>query len=111
MGGGGSGDITTVSAGTGLTGGGTSGSVTLNTDTSYVQRRVSSSCAAGSSIRAISATGAVTCETDDGGASTCPCGTCWETEANYVSSGNWWSSGVTTYSMCTPAGWKTTGRN
>jgi len=33
-----------------------------------VQDRVSSSCAAGSSIRAIAANGAVTCETDDSGA-------------------------------------------
>jgi hypothetical protein len=32
-----------------------------------VQQRVTGNCAAGSSIRAISATGTVTCETDDGG--------------------------------------------
>jgi len=38
-------------------------------DTSYMQKRISSSCAAGSSIRAISSTGAVTCETDDSGSS------------------------------------------
>jgi hypothetical protein len=59
------GDITAVNAGTGLTGGGTSGDVTVNADTTYMQRRVSSTCAAGSSIRVIGSDGSVTCEADD----------------------------------------------
>ncbi len=61
------GDITGVTAGTGLSGGGTSGSVTLNVDTSSIQNRVTGSCSAGSSIRTINSGGGVTCEIDDVG--------------------------------------------
>ncbi len=59
------GDITAVTAGTGLTGGGQSGDVTLSADTTYLQRRVSVNCLPGSAIRAINADGTVTCENDD----------------------------------------------
>jgi hypothetical protein len=59
------GDITAVTAGTGLTGGATEGAATLNADTSYLQRRVSGSCPPGESIRIISSTGTVTCEFDN----------------------------------------------
>ncbi|MFA6054980.1 MAG: hypothetical protein WC769_06360 [Thermodesulfovibrionales bacterium] len=58
------GTITGVTAGTGLTGGGTSGSLTLNLDTTTLQGRVSSSCAVGSSIRTINSDGTVICQAD-----------------------------------------------
>jgi hypothetical protein len=64
----GTGDITGVAAGTGLVGGGSAGDVSLSVDTTVIQRRIGATCAAGSSIRAIAADGAVTCETDDVGA-------------------------------------------
>ena len=66
-GGGGVGDITGVIAGTGLTGGGLSGDVTLSANTAYLQRIVNGTCAVGSSIRLIASDGTVTCETDDVG--------------------------------------------
>jgi len=65
--GGGSGDITAVNAGSYLTGGGTSGSVTLDADTSKLQRRVAGTCNSGYSIRIIKSDGSVTCEKDDVG--------------------------------------------
>jgi hypothetical protein len=56
--------ITAVNAGTGLGGGGTSGDVTLHANTSILQKRVSSFCPPGQSIRIISSNGTVTCEID-----------------------------------------------
>jgi hypothetical protein len=59
------GDITGVTAGSGLSGGGTSGAVSLAVNTTAIQARVAASCAAGSAIRSIAADGTVTCESDD----------------------------------------------
>lgn len=61
------GDITAVSAGTGLSGGGASGSVTVSADTAYLQRRVTNSCAAGQAIRGVNSDGTVACEPVSGG--------------------------------------------
>ena len=59
------GDITAVFVGPGLSGGGDLGDVTISADTAYLQRRVGSTCAAGSSIRIVNSDGTVACETDD----------------------------------------------
>nr|VFK69963.1 MAG: Collagen triple helix repeat-containing protein [Candidatus Kentron sp. TUN] len=60
-----SGDITGVTAGTGLSGGGSAGAVTLNVNTAQIQKRVTGNCSVGKSIREIRANGTVVCE--DGG--------------------------------------------
>ena len=66
------GDITSVNTGAGLLGGVAAGDANLGVDTNYLQRRVTSTCPAGSSIRMISSTGTVTCETDDDTAVSAP---------------------------------------
>ncbi len=68
-GGSGSGDITDVwpAAGSGLTGGSSSGSASIGTDFNTIQKRVSGVCAVGNSISAIGSDGTVTCEPDDVG--------------------------------------------
>jgi hypothetical protein len=64
----GSGDISAVNAGYGLSGGGTSGDVTLDVVTSTIQQRVSGVCASGNAIRVVNANGTVTCEPVSGSA-------------------------------------------
>jgi hypothetical protein len=67
---GGSGTVTNVATGLGLSGGPVTLTGTISADTTYLQRRVSASCAVGSSIRAIAADGTVTCQVDTGGGGT-----------------------------------------
>jgi hypothetical protein len=62
------GTITTVNAGFGLSGGGSSGSIPLAVLTDTIQQRVSSACGAGFAIRTITIEGSVICESITGGA-------------------------------------------
>ena len=61
------GTVTSVTAGTGLTGGTISTSGTIAADTTFLQRRVSSTCSAGSFITAVAADGTVSCGTPPAG--------------------------------------------
>ena len=56
-----SGTVTNVATGTGLTGGPITSTGTIAADTTFLQRRVASTCTAGSAITAIAADGTVTC--------------------------------------------------
>ena len=58
------GTITNISAAGGITGGGSSGSVSLSTDPNVLQQRITGGCSAGSSIRVVYSDGSVTCEDD-----------------------------------------------
>ena len=59
--------ITGVTAGTGLSGGGSSGNVSVAVNSAVTQLRVGQTCAAGSSIRAVNQDGTVVCQADTSG--------------------------------------------
>ncbi|UXI65813.1 hypothetical protein [Tahibacter amnicola] len=56
------GDITGVTAGSGLTGGGTTGDVTLAVNPAVVQMRISGTCATGQYLRGVHADGSLLCD-------------------------------------------------
>jgi hypothetical protein len=56
------GTITGVTAGSGLTGGGTTGAVNVGVNSAEIQNRVSGSCSAGEAVRAVAENGTVTCQ-------------------------------------------------
>jgi len=60
------GDITGVAAGTGLTGGGPAGDVSLAVNTSVIQSRVTTGCPAGQAIRSINENGTAICQASTG---------------------------------------------
>ncbi|MCC7179330.1 MAG: tail fiber domain-containing protein [Acidobacteria bacterium] len=67
VGGGGGGDITSVAAGTGLTGGGVSGDVTLAINPVATQARVTGTCPAGQAVSMVNQDGTVACVAVGGG--------------------------------------------
>ncbi|HEV8359455.1 MAG TPA: hypothetical protein VGR28_03265 [Candidatus Thermoplasmatota archaeon] len=66
----GTGDVTGVTAGSGLSGGGLGGDVSLSVNTTQIQSRVAGSCAAGQYVRVIAQDGSVTCGSDANGGGT-----------------------------------------
>ena len=63
----GTGTVTSVATGAGLTGGPVTTTGTIAVNTATIQARVTGSCPVGSYIRIIAADGSVTCQTDSGG--------------------------------------------
>jgi trimeric autotransporter adhesin len=88
------GTLTGVVAGTGLSGGGSTGSVSIAADTSVLQRRVSGICASGSSVRTVNADGTVICQSSGSGTIT------GVTAGNGMTGGG--TSGAVTLGIATP---------
>jgi len=99
---GGSGSVTGITAGTGLTGGTINTSGTIAADTTYLQRRVSGTCASGNAIQTIASDGTVTCQSTAGSAEA-------DTLNSVTTRGNTTSNGISVGSFLTTGSASITG--
>ncbi len=87
--------LTGITAGTGLSGGGATGNVTLSANFSSVQARVTGTCASGTAMASIGSDGSVTCNAVSGGGSSTLSGTVTLASGTNIPSARCITQGVT----------------